>query len=126
MVTLRGCKAGSKGIWLLYVHLIQFLLYPLSCVLFPSDRMRAYYGVLNLYSLISLRLHGRLKLWYAYFPRPFILDVTVMHILIRSTPDIIRRFPFHHSQFYQAAHHCYLSYRALQFEKQILPHLIDS
>ncbi|KAJ7866713.1 armadillo-type protein [Mycena leptocephala] len=30
-------------IWLMYVHPIQFLLYPLSCV-FSIDRMRAYYG----------------------------------------------------------------------------------
>jgi hypothetical protein len=43
VVTLRGCKTGSKVIWLLYVHPIQFLLYPLSCVLFYSNRIRAYY-----------------------------------------------------------------------------------
>jgi hypothetical protein len=40
---LYGCKTGSKVIWLLYVHPIRFLLYPLSCVFFSSDRMRAYY-----------------------------------------------------------------------------------
>ncbi|KAJ7925684.1 hypothetical protein B0H13DRAFT_2314274 [Mycena leptocephala] len=37
IVTLRGCKTGFKAIWLLYVHPIQFLLYPLSCVFFSSD-----------------------------------------------------------------------------------------
>ncbi|KAJ7889405.1 hypothetical protein B0H13DRAFT_2341527 [Mycena leptocephala] len=39
-VTLRGCKTGSKVIWLLYIH-PMFLLYPLSCVV-SSDRMRGY------------------------------------------------------------------------------------
>ncbi|KAJ7939328.1 hypothetical protein B0H13DRAFT_2300595 [Mycena leptocephala] len=44
IVTLRGCKTGSKVIWLLHVHPIQLPLYPLSCVFFSSDRMRARYG----------------------------------------------------------------------------------
>ncbi|KAJ6524862.1 hypothetical protein DFH09DRAFT_1372061 [Mycena vulgaris] len=43
IVTLRGCKTGSKVICLLYAHSIQFLFYPLACVFFSSDRMRAYY-----------------------------------------------------------------------------------
>ncbi|KAJ7751012.1 hypothetical protein B0H14DRAFT_3513304 [Mycena olivaceomarginata] len=34
--TLRGRKTGSMVIWLLYVHPVQFLLYPLSCVLFST------------------------------------------------------------------------------------------
>jgi hypothetical protein len=35
---------GSKVIWLLCVHQVQFLLYPLSCVFFSSDRVCVYYG----------------------------------------------------------------------------------
>ncbi|KAJ7829891.1 hypothetical protein B0H14DRAFT_2593758 [Mycena olivaceomarginata] len=38
-----ACKTGSKVIWLLYVHPMQFILNPLSSVGFSSDRMRAYY-----------------------------------------------------------------------------------
>ncbi|KAJ7743520.1 hypothetical protein B0H14DRAFT_3514867 [Mycena olivaceomarginata] len=44
IVTLCACKTGSKVIWLLYVHPIQFILNPLSSVGFSSDWMRAYYG----------------------------------------------------------------------------------
>ncbi|KAJ7333958.1 hypothetical protein DFH08DRAFT_814028 [Mycena albidolilacea] len=44
IVALCACKTGSKVIWLLYVHPIQFILNPLSSVFFSSDRMRAYYG----------------------------------------------------------------------------------
>ncbi|KAJ7754913.1 hypothetical protein B0H14DRAFT_3600148 [Mycena olivaceomarginata] len=40
IVTPRGCKTGSKVIWLLCIHPIQFLLYPPSCVFFSND----YYG----------------------------------------------------------------------------------
>ncbi|KAJ7866101.1 hypothetical protein B0H13DRAFT_2352680 [Mycena leptocephala] len=43
-VTLRGCKTGSKVIWLLYVHPIQFLFYLFRRILFSGDRMRACYG----------------------------------------------------------------------------------
>jgi hypothetical protein len=39
IVTLRGCKTGSKAIWLLYVHPIH------SRVFFSSDRIRAYCGL---------------------------------------------------------------------------------
>jgi hypothetical protein len=41
IVTLCACKTGSKAIWLLYVHPIQFILNPLSSIFFSSDRMRA-------------------------------------------------------------------------------------
>jgi hypothetical protein len=44
IVALRGCKTGSNVIWLWYVHATQFLLNPLLCVFFSSDRMHAYYG----------------------------------------------------------------------------------
>ncbi|KAJ7788644.1 hypothetical protein B0H14DRAFT_3503942 [Mycena olivaceomarginata] len=37
-------STGSKVIWLLYAHPIQFILNPLSSVFFSNDRMRAYYG----------------------------------------------------------------------------------
>jgi hypothetical protein len=49
-----------------------------------------------------------------------------MPVLVRSTPDIIRRFPFHQPQIYQMMHHHrYLSHRALQHKKAKLPQLID-
>ncbi|KAJ7938526.1 armadillo-type protein [Mycena leptocephala] len=88
IVTLRSCKTGSKVIWLFYVHPIRFRLYPLSCMLFSSNRMRAYYGAKT-----YIRLHDR---------------------SILCTPDIIRRFSFHHSQLYQTMqHHRYPSQGAL-------------
>jgi hypothetical protein len=63
--TLRGCKTGSKVIWLLYVHPIQFLF---CRILFSSDRMRAYYirsfrfackSDQNLVRFLSLSIHIR-------------------------------------------------------------------
>jgi hypothetical protein len=81
--------------------------------------------VLNLYSFITLRLHDQLKLWYSFFRPPFILDVALMPVLVRSTPDIIRRYPLHHPQIYKTMYHDhYLSHGALQDKKQKLPHLI--
>ncbi|KAL5535291.1 MPF1 [Sanghuangporus sanghuang] len=44
IVTLRGCKTGSKVIWLLYVHGLCTKIRVLATYIFSSDRMRAYYG----------------------------------------------------------------------------------
>ncbi|KAJ7688337.1 hypothetical protein B0H14DRAFT_3670055 [Mycena olivaceomarginata] len=44
---IRAHIAGSKVIWLLHVHPIQFVLNPLSSVFFSSDRMRALLRVLT-------------------------------------------------------------------------------
>ncbi|KAJ7811834.1 hypothetical protein B0H13DRAFT_2472407 [Mycena leptocephala] len=59
------------------------------------DRIRVHIVTLRGCKTVSkvIWLFDRMRAYYGFFPPPFILDVALMPVLVRSTLDIIRRFP---------------------------------